>query len=563
MSSTTIIDALKDLRDCKAVGVHFADERKRLRSVSYAELVDRALKFAGGLLRRGVKPGEPVILVMIEPESAIVAILGCMIAGCPPAPVYPPQNLRAVSGFLEFVKHVAARSQASMIVAEAQPFALLRNIPKEAPSIRSVGSFEKILEGAPAAEFSEGDPVAFLQFTSGSTSVPKGVQVTHRSLAANLEMIREAAHIDRNSCVVTWLPVYHDMGLIGTVLNAITLPCKLVVLPPVAFLKKPGLWLDLISEFKGTHTAAPNFAYGLAVKRVPDVNGMDLSSMTTFICGAEPVLPQTMEKFVNHYRSAGLDPGAMVPAYGLAEATLAVTFTPFMRGIVTDDVDIDLLSSGIAKAGGEGRNIRIVSCGVPMNGLSVRIVSENEELLQERMVGEIQVQGSAVSPGYVGDEQETLASRTKDGWLRTGDLGYLANGELFVCGRIKDVIIIRGKNFHAHDIEHVASEVEGVRTGNVIAFGIQREAGESLILVAETKMENQSEEIAKKVRARVAMSIGITPDQVLVVPAGTLPKTSSGKLKRSETRKLFEQGTLTKKQGAFSAFRAAIDAFWK
>ncbi len=561
MKDESILEALKDLWDCKDVGVHFADERKRLRSVSYAELMERAQRFAGGLFRCGVKSGEPVILVMIEPESAIVAILGCMIAGCPPTPVYPPQNLRGVSGFLQFVKHVAAQSGASYVVAEAQPFSLLGGIPKETASVRGVERFGKVMQGE-RAELSTVNPVAFLQFTSGSTSVPKGVQVTHVGLSANLRMIREAAHMDRDSCVVTWLPVYHDMGLIGTVLNAITLPCELVVLPPIAFLKKPRLWLELMSEFRGTHTAAPNFAYGLSVKRVPDTGGLDLSSMTTFICGAEPVLPGTIETFVNHYESAGLHPGAMVPAYGLAEATLAVTFTPHMRGLVTEEVDVNLLSSGLAKTGGE-RRIRIASCGVPMNGLAVRIAAESGDCLEERMVGEIQIQGASVTPGYVGDEESTRVSRTQDGWLRTGDLGYLANGELYPCGRIKDVIIIRGKNFHAHDLENIASEVAGVRTGNVVAFSVREDSGESLVLVAETRMDDQTAEIARKIRTHLAESIGIAPDEVVVVPAGTLPKTSSGKLKRSETRRLYQQGTLTKKPGAFSAFRAAIDAFWK
>ena len=561
MITPSIIEALREIQDVQTVGVHFADDKVGLKRLSYGQLVRQGRLFADGLRRFGLKAGETVILVMTSPENAITAILGCMIASCPPAPIYPPQNLRAVPGFLNFVKHVGLRSKAAFIVADSQPYSILSGSSRDLPGIRGVEKFGKILLDARPMEIpdSQENSVAFLQFTSGSTSSPKGVLVMHDGLAANLSMIRESCNMNSGSTVVTWLPVYHDMGLIGTVLNAITLPCELVVLPPLAFLKKPGLWLELISQFKGTHTASPNFGYGLCVRRIPRVDGINLSSMTTFICGAEPVLPATMEDFVQHFRAAGLSPGAMVPAYGLAEATLAVTFSPSSRGLITDEVDMEVLAEGrIAKSTRNGNKIRISSCGLPMPGLSVRIGSEQVHEFGDRTIGEIQVSGPSVTPGYIGDEEATYSSRTKDGWLRTGDLGYLSNGELYPCGRIKDLIIIRGKNFHAHDLEHLASEVPGVRTGNVAAFSVQESAGEYLVLVAETRAGDRAHQIAQEIRARLADSIGVKPDEVLVVPPGTLPKTSSGKLKRNETRQLYINGNILQKKSMLADFGAAL-----
>ncbi|MCI0417130.1 fatty acyl-AMP ligase [bacterium] len=562
MDEIPITAKFKELGKVNSKGVRFADATGAVKHYSYAELMNQAGRVANGLRMQGIQPGDPVILVMTNPQAAILAILGCMMLGCPPTPVYPPLNLQAVPGFLRFIKHVAERSTATMIIAEGQTYSFLGSISHQTKTVRNVLRFETLIaDGCNDDSVDPENPVAFLQFTSGSTSDPKGVLVSHRGLAANLWMIRQASHMSESSSVVTWLPVYHDMGLIGTVLNAITLPCDLVVLPPIVFLKKPRLWLELITEHHGTHTAAPNFAYGICARRISDVSGLNLSSMTTFICGAEPVLPATMEKFVEHFQPAGLEAGALVPAYGLAEATLAVTFTPFLRGLKSDRVDLAALSeSRFAKPvnGEDSHSVWIASCGEPMPGLSVRVATEDGAPLADREVGEVQVSGPSVTPGYIGDEHSTRNSRTSDGWLKTGDLGYFVNGELYVCGRSKDVIIIRGKKFHAHDLESIASEVPGIRTGNVVAFSSAKQNGEALVLIAETRKGNHDEPLGRNVRNRLSESIGISPDEVVIVPAGTLPKTSSGKLKRLETKRLFETGKLHSRPGKVSAYLEAM-----
>ena len=558
MDDSPIVERFQELARVTTKGVNFVISGGEPRRYSYAEVIRHSARIANALRKKGVHPGDAIILVMTNPEAAIFTILGCMMLGCPPTPVYPPLNLQAVPGFLRFLKHVASRSGATMIVAEGQPFGFLGSLPHEARTVREVVRFETLdSETTDVPLESSDNPIAFLQFTSGSTAEPKGVIVTHSGLASNLRMIRNASHMTEASSVVTWLPVYHDMGLIGTVLNAITLPCDLTVLPPMLFLKKPQLWLELITRYRGTHTAAPNFAYGICARRIPDVSGLNLSSMTTFICGAEPIIPGTMESFVKHFEPAGLAPSAMVPAYGLAEATLAVTFTPFGRGLVSDHIDVHhLAESGIAKPldRSDVHSVHIASCGVPMPGLSVRIAGN----VGERQVGEIQIKGPSVTPGYIGDDKATHVARTDDGWLKTGDLGYFVNGELYVCGRMKDVIIIRGKNFHAHDLESIASEVPGVRTGNVVAFSTSTQNGEALVVVAETRTNRETGTLGRNIRNHISESIGIAPDEVVIVPSGTLPKTSSGKLKRSETKKRFEGGRLRSRPGKTRAYVAAV-----
>jgi fatty-acyl-CoA synthase len=559
MNQASLLTVCKELKNVHDLGVRFVGEKGKAGKLSYAELISQSRRFASALRKR-VNPGDPVILVMTEPRSAITAILGCMIAHCPPAPIYPPQNLKSVPVFQNFVKHVASRSKAALIISDPAVYPFLRNT--DASPVRSVEKTSALQENSEEIEIEDHvkSGIAFLQFTSGSTSTPKGVMVMHDGLQANLSMIRRAAHMDEKSCVVTWLPVYHDMGLIGTVLNAITLPCDLVVLPPLNFLKHPRTWLELMTEFRGTHTAAPNFAFGLCVRRVQNLEGLNLSSMTTFICGAEPVLPKTMESFIEHFAAAGLRPGAIVPAYGLAEATLAVTFNPHMRGLIIDEIDLAKLTEERIASPAQSKStaLRIPSCGLPLHGLEVRIADEMDNALTERSVGEIQVRGPNVTPGYIGDNDATANSQTSDGWLKTGDLGYLLHGELYPCGRIKDVIIIRGKNYHAHDLETIASEVPGVRIGNVVAFAESSEKGEGLIVIAESRNEARMKDIEREIRSHLAQSAGITPDEVTVVPAGTLPKTSSGKLKRAETKNLYLRGELLKQGGKFAGLQAAL-----
>jgi fatty-acyl-CoA synthase len=550
LSQATLMESLSALAGVRARGVTFYDAKGRPERLSYDELWREALRFAAGLRKLKMAPGDPLVLILTDPKDAIIAILGSIAAGCPPAPVYPPVSAQAVPAFLQLVGHVATRSRARLVVAAEQVYPFLGTLLRTCPTVQAVRRFGALFASESAtAERVTPDDVAFLQFTSGSTSAPKGVSVTHRCLATNLWMIRTASRMDEQSAVVTWLPVYHDMGLIGTVLNAITLQIELAVMSPRTFLRDPRLWLKAIGTHRGTHTAAPNFAYGLCKKRIADPTGLDLSSMRVFICGAEPIVPETLESFAAHFAPTGLEPTALVPAYGLAEATLAVSFTPYGTGLHTDEVDAAALQAERAAREplpGLGR-LRIPSSGVAMPGLEVAVRDpDSGEMLVDRRVGEIVVRGPSVTPGYIHDPEATRASRTPEGWLRTGDLGYLAAGRLFLCGRIKDVIIVRGRNVHAHDIEALASKMPDVRTGNVVAFGAPGPDGAEaqVVVVAEARQPDDSGEIARAVRGHVHDALGVVVDEVVVVPPGTLPKTSSGKLRRVETKARWAAGTL-------------------
>jgi acyl-CoA synthetase (AMP-forming)/AMP-acid ligase II len=538
VAESTLLPALDALRTAAGRGVTFLDARGRPRRVAYPDLWSTALRFAGGLRGRGIAPGEPVGLVLADPEETIVAVLGAMAAGCPPVPIYPPADLGGVPATIEYLRHVASCSRASRFVSMRLLTPFLAAAGWEAYR------FVSMLDGPPAQPErpSPGD-IALLQFTSGSTAAPKGVIVTHGGLFANIAAIRAASRMDGDSVVVTWLPVYHDMGLIGTVLNAVAHANELVVMAPLQFVRSPRLWLEAMSSARGTHTAAPNFAYGLCVRRVPDVAGLDLSSMRTFICGAEPIVPETLERFAEHFAPARLDARALTPAYGLAEATLAVTFTPHLRGLRCD----------------EGVEPRVPSCGPPLVGVELRIADAAGAALPERAVGEVQVRGPTVTPGYVHDAAATRAALTAEGWLRTGDLGYLHGGELFLCGRSKDVVIVRGRNYYAHDLEACAGEVAGVRRGGVVAFAAVGADRERIVLVAESRTPEHADRIARDVRAALHGALRLVPDDVRVVPPGTIPKTSSGKLKRAATRERYQRGTLTSR-GALGAWGAWLRA---
>jgi len=538
VTDESLLPGLHALRAARGRAVTFLGTRGNRWRIPYPELWNSALRFAGGLRARGLRPGDPLLVVLADPQEAIVAILGAMAAGCPPVPVYPPAELGGVPAALESLRHIARRSRARHLVA--MPMLL----PFLAPTRLETHRFSRLLDAPPAAPERPGaGDTAFLQFTSGSTAAPKGVIVTHGGLAANISMIRAACRMDEDSVVVTWLPVYHDMGLIGTVLNAISRANELVVMPPLLFVRSPRLWLEAMSRARGTHTAAPNFAYGLCARRVPDVAGLDLSSMRSFICGAEPIVPETLERFAAHFAPAGLDARALAPAYGLAEATLAVTFTPHLRGLRCDE-DVEP---------------RVPSCGVALDGVEVRVADSHGEALPERAVGEVEVRGPTVTPGYVHDPDATRDT-FRAGWLRTGDLGYLYRSELHLCGRSKDVLIVHGRNYYAHDLEASAGQVKGVRRGGVVAFASVGADRERVVLVAESRTPQDEARIERDVRSALHRAFRLVPDEVRVVPPGTIPKTSSGKLKRDATRDLYERRALGAPRGALETWGAVLRA---
>ncbi|MGH7298092.1 MAG: AMP-binding protein, partial [Polyangiaceae bacterium] len=369
---------------------------------------------------------------------------------------------------------------------------------------------------------------------------PKGVMVTHGNLAANAEAFMVHG-LDRDPRVdkgVSWLPLFHDMGLIGFVVGPLftNIPC--VFLPTASFVRAPRLWLEKIHAHRGTITYAPNFAYALVAKRTKDrdVEGLDLSCLRITGCGAEPIQARALRDFAERLAPAGFDPRSFLPSYGMAESTLAITFVPRRQGVQTD--------------GGDNGTKELVDCGMPFPGHELAIVDEAGARLGERQVGQIVTRGPSVTPGYFQEPELTAQTyRTLPDdprgrpWLFTGDLGYRVGERLFVCGRLKDIIIVRGRNYYPSDIEWAVSELPGVRRGNVVAFGVDV-AGEEQLVVCCEGAASDAAALREAATARVAEQFGLAVHEVVVAPLATLPRTSSGKPQRRKTRQMYLDGTL-------------------
>jgi acyl-CoA synthetase (AMP-forming)/AMP-acid ligase II len=419
--------------------------------------------------------------------------------------------------------------------------------------VRELVAFEELDDRGRAADAPKpravGEDPAFIQYTSGSTGHPKGVLLAHENLVSNIHAIGQASRIGRKDVVVSWLPLYHDMGLIGALLFSIYWRMPLVLMPPTAFLLKPSRWLWAIHRHRGTMSPAPNFGYALCVKRVrpQEREGLDLSCWRLAMNGAEPVNVRTVVDFQRTFAPHGFQTLAMLPVYGLAESSLAVTFPDPGEPLRFEVVDRAALAAGQAVIARGAGSTAIMSVGRAVPGHEVVVVDERGNPVAEREVGHIVVRGPSVMQGYFRDEAATELVMV-DGWLWTGDLGYVSHGELFVTGRAKDLIIVRGKNHYAEDLEAVAERIEGVRAGGVAAFGIYDEgrAQDLVVMVCESRTEKESARLAlvEKIATTVQQHCGIHVDEVVLVPPGTIPKTSSGKRQRALCRELYLRNEL-------------------
>ena len=372
--------------------------------------------------------------------------------------------------------------------------------------------------------------------------------IPHRTLLSNVDAIYTGLDLHPETDVaVSWLPLYHDMGLVGMLTTAMVNGIDLVLAGPQTFMASPSRWVQWLSDYRGTHTAGPNFSWILATRALKRMEGLDLSALRVGLNGAEQVNATAMDALVEAGARHGLRPGALFPAFGMAEVALAGTFPPMMRGLVTDHVDQRVLETeryaAPVEAESDGSK-RLARLGFAVQGMEMRIVDpETGSPCREREVGELQLRGDSVTPGYYKRPDATAA--TFDGeWLRTGDLGYLVEGELVLCGRIKDVIIVAGRNVFPEDVERSVAEVDGVRAGNVIAFGVEGKRSEGLVVVAEARTDDANS-VRQVVQARVRETVGLSAHEIVLVLPGTLPKTSSGKLQRSLCRDHYLGSTLS------------------
>jgi fatty-acyl-CoA synthase len=550
MLAPTLVDAVRALVDDRARGFVFVRSDGKERFCSFHEMASEAERRAGHLFARGLRKGDRIALVIPDGDEFVLSFLGALFAGLVPVPIYPHLTFKNIEGYHNTLAHIANASSAAMILTTAATRPFIDPVLPRLPALRLVATVDELAGDAGRVERNViPDDLAFLQFTSGSTSRPKGVMVTHGNLAANAEAFMIHG-VDRDPSVdkgVSWLPLFHDMGLVGFVVGPLfsNVPC--VLLPTASFVRSPRLWLEKIHKHRGTITYAPNFAYALVAKRLKekDVEGLDLSCLRVAGCGAEPIQPQALRDFAVRLAPARFSPSAFMPSYGMAEATLAITFVPLGAGLKTDSH--------------EAREI--VDCGRPFPNHEIAIVDETGKRLAERQVGEIVARGPSVTKGYFCEPDLTAnVYKPLPGdsggslWLHTGDLGYVANERLFVCGRLKDIIIVRGRNYYPSDIEWAIRELPGIRRGNVVAFGVG-DTEDQLVVCCEGAAADAGA-IRDAAAACIAEDFGLTVHEVVVAPVASLPRTSSGKPQRRKTREMYLNGTLQRARSVQAAPQA-------
>jgi fatty-acyl-CoA synthase len=524
--------------------------------ISYHHLRLATQRRAAHYAAAGLRRGDRIALIVPEGEHFIPAFLGAMWSGLIPVPLYPPVSLGKLDAFMDALVGILNVARPRALVTTERVGKVLWSAVGRIPSIEKVITAEALAgEPAgplpPAADLRD-DEVAFLQFTSGSTALPKGVMVTHGSLAANcLGIVRDGLKIrpERNDIAISWLPLYHDMGLIGFVLSPLIGHISAVFIPTLSFIKNATLWMETLHRHRGTITFAPNFAYALATKRSkPDqIARWDLSRMRVFGCGAEPINPETLRVFVKAMAPAGLKPEALLPCYGMAEATLAMSFVGVDEPMTTDRIDAERyhaeaeatpVSNGAAV-------LEVVNCGRPFPEHEISVQDEEGRILPERQVGELCFRGPSVTAGYWENPEATRAAFREGGWLRTGDLGYLVGGEVHVSGRIKDILIVNGRNYYPQQIEWLVDETPGVRRGSSVVFTRPGAASEEIVVAVESRTDDPAA-LKKQIVSRVGEEFQLAVTDIAVVAPGTLPKTSSGKLQRRKTREQYLRGSIGK-----------------
>ena len=519
--------------------------------LTYGGLLERSRAVAAGLARLGVSPGQAVGLMLPTGLEYFAAFFGTQLAGGIPVPLYPPARKSQIEDHLRRQAGILRTAGAEVLITFPEVLTLARLLGAQLPGLRRVATVAEVSAEAaapPAVKVRE-DDIAFLQFTSGSTGNPKGVVLTHANLLANLRAIGRGADIRPDDVVVSWLPLYHDMGLIGCWMGSLYFGMPLVLMSPLAFLARPAHWLWTLHRHRGTLSAAPNFAYELCVNKIPEeeLAGLDLSSWRMALNGAEPVSPEAVRRFIERFAPHGFRPGAMSPVYGLAENSLALAFPPLGRPPLVDVVDREAFqrtSRAVPTPADDLRALRFVSCGLPLKDHEIRIVDDGREV-GERQEGRLEFKGPSAASGYFRNPEATAALMRGD-WRDSGDRAYIAGGEVYITGRVKDIIIRAGRNLYPHELEGAVGEVPGVRKGCVAVFGSPDPATgtERLVVMAETRERDEAalEKLRQAIQDVAVDLLGTPADVVALVPPHAVPKTSSGKIRRSSAREVYESG---------------------
>jgi 1-acyl-sn-glycerol-3-phosphate acyltransferase len=537
------------------------DEATVLGSLTYAELAARARVIARSLIARDVTPGDRVALMLPTSVDYFTTFFGILYAGAIPVPIYPPMRLAQIEDHLRRQIGILRNAGACLLITmpEGRRLAgLLRTQVDTLNAVESVANLEASTVPANLPPPSDPDSVALIQYTSGSTGDPKGVMLSHSNLLANIRamgMVMEASSAD---VFVSWLPLYHDMGLIGAWLGCLHFAAPLYAMSPLSFLVRPESWLWAIHRFHATFSASPNFGFELCLNKIADADlkGLNLSSLRMVANGAEPVSVQTLQRFTDRFGRYGFPAQAMAPVYGLAECSVGLAFPPLGRPPVIDRVNRDRLSTaGVAEPARpeEPKPLELVQCGQPLPGHEIRIVDEVGHELGERREGRLEFRGPSTTRGYFRNEIKTN-ELFHDGWLDSGDRAYMAGGDVCITGRVKDIIIRAGRHIYPQEIEEAVAEIPGIRKGGVAVFGVTdgQTGTERVVVLAETRETDVTARAALESRAQeMANDIaGAPPDEIVLAPPGTVPKTSSGKIRRSAAKELYSSGRIGAPQRA-------------
>lgn len=535
-------------------GFTFTDRDSEGTLYSFDKLREEAMRRAAHFRSYGLKKGDRLAMVVPDGEDFVPTFLGAVWAGIIPVPLYPPLSLGKLDSYTDTLVNILTKSKPQYMVTNEKVQSIIWSGLSKVPSVKGVITTEELKKPAPEGMSTEkatvtADDICFLQFTSGSTSLPKGVAVTHGNLRANAWAIMRDG-LKTNSETdhgVSWLPLYHDMGLIGFVISPLFHNVRITFIPTMTFVRNATIWLRTIHRVKGTITFAPNFAYALAVKRAKpeQIASLDLSSMRHFGCGAEPINPATLKSFVETFKTAGLKASAMLPSYGMAEATLAISFIGEHDELTTDVVDTDAYQQDRkavpATEKSRGKQ-EFVNCGKSFAKHEVGVFDDAGKRLGDRSIGEIWVRGPSVAKGYYEDDVAT--ERTfGNGWLKTGDYGYLVDGNVFITGRKKDIIIINGRNYDPQRLEWICDEIPEIRKGSTVAFSRPGPTSEELVIAVESRAADK-DALIETIKQRINEEMQLTPADVAIAAVGSLPKTSSGKLQRAKTRQQYLDGTL-------------------
>ncbi len=563
--ANTITEVLLGLEKCTQYGARFVSRGEETTYYTYEEVIKRAKAVAGTLQQGGLRPGDRVGIILATSIHFLDIFLGTQLAGGIPSALYPPVRLGRLAEYFQRTRRMLTKIGTRYLVTDSRIKKLLGPAVEDVECLEEVLNVEKLVTDAKWTPPGETDPdtPAFLQFSSGTTVEPKAVTVSHTNLLYNLEMMesvfREYSEEYSRYGGVCWLPLYHDMGLVGCLYNGLYHPGNVTYISPEIFIARPRIWLRTMSRYKAVISPAPDFAYGLCLKKVKDkdLEGVDLSNWEAALNGAEPINTEGMMQFCDRFSKWGFRAEAMTPVYGLAEAGLAVSFSSFRVPPLLTEFDREMLGEQGRAVPGKGRVLP--SVGPPLPDVEVELRDEEGRTVPEGWVGKIAVRGPSITNGFYNDP-DTTSKTIQDGWLDTGDLGFFHEGNLYIAGRVKDLIIIRGRNYAPQEVEELVQDVEGLRLGCSIAVSHMTDSeGEQLIVLAEKEARSKrpEEEIVEEIKDRILSGISLTPYHVQILDPGTLPRTSSGKMRRAGALDMFLTGELLppEKMGVLKMFK--------